>query len=435
MGPPRLLLLSVTLLLLLPVLPAVAESDASELFLEGVAAGRAGDHEQAVHHFEAARDAGLDTPQLHYNLGVSYRRIGENEAAKQAFRRAARSPEVAGPARYQLGLIALDEGDTAEAGKQFRESERVARTDRLREASRSQLASLGVPTRREPARGRAFVALEGGYDSNVAKTDETAQERTDGAFYGDLLGWGEYRLTPADAADIRISGILNTRLHAGEAEANLLYAQVGPAWHEEIGDWSTRLGFQVSEFQLDGDRVERTAELVAGAERAFPRIGDVRTRVRLGRASGGTGFGYLDGYRHDFRLALQRPQDAIPWFVRYDLIYEDRDDLDTADGGFQSASPLRQGVTAGIRPVLADGSLLEFTASYRVSRFADPDVLPDGDRVRRKDDLIRLEAGLVRPLRGEWDFAIRVSWTDNSSNRDDFEYDRVQASVGVERAF
>lgn len=427
--------LCLVLLLSALTLPVFATSDPADFFRDGVASSRAGNHEAALRQFEAAREAGLDTPQLHYNLGISYRRTGDNASAKRAFRRATHSPELAGPAHYQLGRIALYAGDAREAQRQFHAAERSAQTELLRDASRRQLAALVVSASREPRRGHAFLALEGGYDGNVAKTDETARESTEGAVYGDLLGWGEYRLMPQGVADLRVSGTFNTRRHAGEPDANLVFIQAGPAWHQRTGNWQTHLGVQVSEFQLQGDRVEHTVELVAGAEQAFPRLGDVRTRLRMGRASGGNGFDHLDGYRHDLQLALHRHQDSLPWFVRYDFVYENRDDLETADGGFQSASPMRQGLTAGIRPILADGMQLELTAGYRLSRYSDPDRLAGGESIRRKDERIRLEAGMVRQLHGAWDTAARVSWTDSSSNRAEFNYDRFQASLGVERGF
>jgi len=417
--------------------PAHAQTDAaSAAFRDGVTAAHGGDYEQALRHFEAARAAGMNTPQLHFNLGVSYHQTGNPEAARRAFREAARSPELAGPARYQIGIVALDEGDTEAARQAFLEAQEVAQTERLQEAIRRQLAALDAPpTPHTPRRGRAFVALEGGYDSNVVKTDDALRTTTDNAMFTDLLGWGQYRLTPPHAADIRISGTLNARIHPGESDADLLYVQASPTWHTRAGEWRTRLGLQADEFRLNSHRVERTAGVVAGANRAFPEIGQLRTRLRLNRTSGGSGFDHLDGYSHDLRIALHRVQDAFPWYLRYDLIHEDRDDIHNPDGTFQSASPVRHGITAGIRPVLEGGTRLEFIAGWRVSRYRDSDILATGERIRREDTRLRLEAGVLHSLTGDWNATGRIQFLDNRSNRDDFEYDRLQVSIGLERAF
>lgn len=431
----RILRICLALYFLCFAFPATAQTDPSDLFQQGVTASRAGDYQAALRHFEAARKAGMDTPQLHYNLGVSYRRTNDNESARRAFRAATRSPELAGPAYYQLGLMTRAEGNLAEARQQFRQAERAASTERLRKASRVQLTALDAAVRAQAPRGLGYIAIEGGYDDNVASVDETAQGSTESDLFGDFLAWGEYRLTPEEQADVRINGTFNTRFHPEESEANLLFIQGGVAWHQRPGQWRTRVGTGVSEFQLDGSRLERMLELVAGAERAFQGLGEVRLRARSGLASGGEGFEYLDGYRQELRLGLHRPTDTIPWFVRYQVIYEDRDDQETSDGGFQSASPLRQAILVGIRPVFRAGTRLDLTARYRVSRFADPDRLDNGETIRRKDDQIRLSAGVLQALFGEWDGAARVSWTDNDSNRDGFDYDRVQLSLGVERTF
>ncbi|MFP4616056.1 MAG: tetratricopeptide repeat protein, partial [Thiohalorhabdus sp.] len=92
------------LLLLLPTDTSAASG--SEAFEEGLAAYRADHLEKALERFEAAREAGLDQPALHHNLGTVYYRLGRYPEARRAFQRLLEDPGSTALAHYNLGLVA-----------------------------------------------------------------------------------------------------------------------------------------------------------------------------------------------------------------------------------------------------------------------------------------------------------------------------------------
>lgn len=73
---------------------AIASSSAAQslpqLFSEGNAAFFRGDHETAIARYEALVDAGVDDPDVYYNLGTAYARVGRCGFAIVALQRSLR---------------------------------------------------------------------------------------------------------------------------------------------------------------------------------------------------------------------------------------------------------------------------------------------------------------------------------------------------------
>ena len=100
---------------------AQANEAASAYYQEGRQAFRNSDYAGAVELFAAADRAGYEDLALHYNLGVSYYKLGELPEAEAAFATASTSPHLAPLAYYNLGLVALAARETEEANDWFRQ--------------------------------------------------------------------------------------------------------------------------------------------------------------------------------------------------------------------------------------------------------------------------------------------------------------------------
>lgn len=101
--------------------PAVAQETASELFAEGNRLYRDDLYWAALLRYEQAADAGMDTPLLHFNVGVAHYRARQYDRAREAFERAALDARLAVLARYNLGLVARVAGDRDDALRHFRD--------------------------------------------------------------------------------------------------------------------------------------------------------------------------------------------------------------------------------------------------------------------------------------------------------------------------
>ncbi|MEC8823973.1 MAG: tetratricopeptide repeat protein, partial [Pseudomonadota bacterium] len=91
---------------------------ASEALAQGVVQFQQGNLGQARESFQLAAELGVQSPSLHYNLGVVCYRLGDYPAARQWFSRLLDSDDRA-LATYNLGLVALADDRPGEARRWF----------------------------------------------------------------------------------------------------------------------------------------------------------------------------------------------------------------------------------------------------------------------------------------------------------------------------
>lgn len=106
---------SLVLLLALSLCQPASASLATELFEDGNRLFRDQLYWAALLRYREAREAGLDTPILHFNTGVAHYKAGQYRRAREELREAARSPELAPISHYNLGLTAYKSGESKEA--------------------------------------------------------------------------------------------------------------------------------------------------------------------------------------------------------------------------------------------------------------------------------------------------------------------------------
>jgi hypothetical protein len=184
---------------------AVGQS-AAELFAEGNALVRSGVYRTALLRYREAAAAGLESPLLHYNLGVAYYELAEYAAAADEFARAAADPSLAALATYNRGLAERAGGDAAAAGDAFAAAERQADARALRrlaQAAGESLATRSAPTSelRPPSRREADVADERAGEFRLVAAARVGQDdnvyRTPGDPYVDLADPTAPLVTPS----------------------------------------------------------------------------------------------------------------------------------------------------------------------------------------------------------------------------------------------
>ena len=116
----RRLFLPVLIACLLVAGPALAMTP-EEAFQDGNRLFRDDLYWAALLRYRQALDAGLDTPSLHYNMGVAHYRANQHIKAREALLKAAESPDFRIAARYNLGLNAYALGEKDEALRWFRQ--------------------------------------------------------------------------------------------------------------------------------------------------------------------------------------------------------------------------------------------------------------------------------------------------------------------------
>jgi tetratricopeptide (TPR) repeat protein len=111
--------IGLVLALLATALPAAAQLDSETALREGSASFRSGLYHTALVRYREAAAAGMESPLLHYNLGVTYYRLERYVEAQESLERATQDPTLGPLAAYNLGLAYRATGDSANAQRWF----------------------------------------------------------------------------------------------------------------------------------------------------------------------------------------------------------------------------------------------------------------------------------------------------------------------------
>lgn len=418
------------LLCLVPAAVADAGTKAQEAFQSAVASFRAGDYAAALRSFLAARRAGMDTPGLRYNLGVTQYRLQRYAEAETEFQVLSHEPRWAALAYYNLGLIAQRLGKTQEARTHFETAQRSATEPNLRALAGVALERLaGV----SPPRTAILFSLAGGYDSSVVLPADAAslgiQGRDD--YFAEAHAVATRRLSGSAADGWNGYGALVLRKYAELGEFDQLGWQAGASRDTSSGGSQTSVGGHLGAIYIDGHLLEQSSAADVQLRRRRDG-GDLRMRYRLAHIGGGAHYRHLDGWQHRLRGEADFALPEATLRAGYELELNDRRDLELGSD-FYSYSPTRHSVFAIAELPHVGDWRLDAYAEYRSSRYRDPHRLDGGVRVlRREDGRYALAARASRGLGGDRRLFVDYSYYRNDSNIDGYSYGRHQLMIGLE---
>ena len=412
--------------------PLAGAAEAGAHFDEAVKAFRAGDYDAALRRFLQARESGLDTPGLHYNLGVTYYRLRRYAEAESAFQSLARDPQWRALARYNLGLTAQRTGDARLARVYFDQAHRATTDPNLRQLASVALERLASASL--PPRAGTLLALGGGYDSNPAiYTDSTAPgSRNGGDYFGELLGVSTLNLGGDAALGWNAFGALVLRHYLDQDAFDLQGLRAGISRDTDADRLQTSIGGNYGVVYLDGALLEQAMALDLQARRRLEAGGDLRASYHLARIGGGSGYRQLDGWQQRVVLDTGFAWRRALWRAGIQVEIEDRRDL-ARGGEFLSYSPQRHGifVTAELPDVA--GWRADLRLDYRTSRYRDPYRLDGGSRVlEREDERTSLVLRGSREAGTDRRVFVEISHYRNDSSIDDYDYRRGQLLLGIE---
>lgn len=419
-----------------PTQPVGAATYEAQAFDQGVRAFRAGYYHAALESFLDARRAGLDTPGLRYNIGVTYYRLQRYPDAEQEFQALARDPEWAALAHYNLGLTAQRMGREQQAFEHYERAHRMTVDRNLLILAATAIERLG----RAPLLPRTrtvLASLAAGHDSNVTLSSNGEavgiSDRSD--FFVDALATANQPLNGTPTRGTHAHGALFLRKYTSLDQFDVLGMRLGLSRDADSGRWQSAVGGYLDLIYVDGDRLQHAATLDIQASRRLDAGRDVRGRYQLGRINGGGGFEYLDGWQHRFSVDGGFALAPAALRVGYQLEYDDRKDLQQGSD-FLSYSPTRHSLFAGVSWPGVGGWRTDARGEYRTSRYNDPHRLDGGTReVTREDDRYGIDLRASRRLTALRRVFIDYSYYRNNSNLGAYDYNRHQVLVGVEAVF
>jgi tetratricopeptide (TPR) repeat protein len=416
--------ISITILLwatLALSVPEVTAQETSQSFAAGSTAFGEGDYLRALAHFQAARDAGMSGPAVHYNIGVSHYKLGNYREAEAAFRRVATDyPAMRALAQYNLGLALRKQGRESEAQSFFRQARQNSTDETLSRLADAMLTAGEPVVTRRPPTWVSLVDVKLGHDDNVALRDEAslpAGQSVDSAFT-ELVA---VVTGPVSASRFHVDASAYSVRYgdAGEFDQNALHLRGA---YRRTGDrWSMEAGPHFAYSTLDGDGFEKRFGVGLGVKRDLSTNLSVGIRVVHDEIDDGDArFAFVEGSRELLGVTLDRRGESYRLTFGYDLESNDRED--------PSVSPDRDRLWMRYRHAMNAHWATDIQVSYRSSAY-------DELEVTRDEDLTDLSLGLVRNLARRWQISMNYRWSENDSNVDAFSYTRNRFGLGLTRTF
>lgn len=420
--------------LLLGLSFGVQAQTAQDIFQQGLAAARAGDSQTALSYFERAREAGLASGALFYNLGVTHYRLGQYPQARDAFERLTGHPTLGPLAWYNLGLVALKSGDRGDALTAFRQAQEQAPAGSLQKLAAGQVSELQAAEETVPGRWAGALSLGAGRDDALQDpVEQVATETSDEFSELFALGTGVIAGEPQNGWRLDLSAYAVRYRTFDEFDMSVLTGALTRAipagkWRLEVGAGGERSTFGGEPYLQEG-QLRLTARLPEGGGHTGYRF-----RYRYHEIQSlDTLYDPQEGSRHDLDLEARWIGEAGRLALIYGLEVNDREDF-VAPGLFTSYSPTRNAV--GLR---ADTDVGRWRWSgeveYRYSEYADPNRLADGRVIDREDERVRGALGVDYRLTETWQLSAEYSRTDNDSNIDDYDYEQDLVTAGLTAFF
>lgn len=413
------------MLLALPA-PGGAATAPEDLFRQGVAASREGELEEAIRYFEAAREQGLDTGALHYNLGVTYYLAGRLADAEAAFQRAADSDAMVAPALYQLGRLARERGDTQRAQGFFRRSASAARTQAL--AERARMAWRELATVIPPS--FVYFSGGGGYDSNLSLTPDDAGGVSEES---GLFVEGLALIRRPFSGPNYLRGSVYAQEFTDESDFDLIslrggIGRVGPL----ADDWRWDAYGDGRHRRFGGDTLDNALLLGVGLETRV-RGWWLNADYRFEGTRGGSDFEFLDGISHELELRLDQAG-RVGWRLSASGGTTDSDDRDTGDDFFSFSYDEFQ-LEAEYAWLVRSRTRLILGGDWRHRRY-------DGNEVRdgtvldeREDDRFGVGVAAAHRFTERWRGELSARLEERDSNVAEFDYQREVIRLQLDRRF
>jgi len=395
-----------------------AGADASALFADGERAFAAGDYQEALRLFTAARDAGSASASSYYNIGVSQYRLGDYDAAAATFETlAAEFPAFGELAEYNRGLALRADGNIAAARAAF-ERARSSSDDKIVALANAQLGAIGTAQIVDEPEWTGYFAGGLGYDDNVALLNELVLPSTGAASpLAEVLGVLTRDFGPRP---LRFDASAYAVHYPDVGDFDQTAVRLSLEAEQRLGQWTVIVGPTLGRSTLDGEGFEELIGADLRMRRSFGMGFAFEARAVYDDTNAADPrFAYLDGSRRFLRLSMQHTG-AARVRAGYDIERNAR-----ADPG---VSPSRERVSLVYQRPLSQTWTVDAAFAHRTSRYSAASV-PRDERLRE------LSLAARRELRGNWTLGVEYQWFDNDSTAPEFAYDGQRLALGLSRSF
>ncbi|MBR9871145.1 MAG: heme biosynthesis protein HemY [Gammaproteobacteria bacterium] len=381
---------------------------------------------------ESAQNKGVKSLSLSYNLGVVYYKLAEYGRSRQAFAQLVGTKQSS-LAHYNLGLIALAEGDSATARNHFKVVAANSDQPKLTKLAHAQLQKLGS-TPPAPKQWQAFLSLAAGYEDNLGLFPDTAASTLEDGFLESIGAASGYAYQDGKNA-IKWKAQFYIRDYFEEDDFNTHLLRLGTAWNHDAGRNRMSLGLEGDQLWLADSSREQRARLVAAwiTPSCSTRSLSARCQIKLEAEQIFADKPQFEAYEgQHYRLDTRYRARYGDWSgeLQYRFDFNDRKDRDIGDEFF-SVSPMRHTLGFKLSYAITRAFTVGTDASFRQSDYTHAHRFNSGETITRSDQ--RLTYHLNAQYQFDHTFAVttKLGRLSNESNIDRYQYDRETVTLGV----
>lgn len=404
------------------------------------AAFKRGDYPQALTLFREAEAAGDESEKLKFNLGVTLFKLGRYAEASEYFWQLVPEPQWRDLAQYNLGLVARRQGNQVLAAQHFRRVSEGAASPKLQRLAALQLGSNSPEPAPQARPWLAMASVNAGLDDNpyAVRNELLGEDAVGEDNFIELFAWGQYRLQGSEVDGWRLHGYGFTRRYSELDSLNLGSVSAALSRDSRWAGWGLETGAGAELVTLGGEMVSRQLQLIGRAKRDFWGA-SVQLSYIPAYYAGGESYSYLDGWRQRFAARVRRQALGADLGVYYLYDTNDRADLEQAAEDYYSYSPVRHAFGSDVRWRMFNRWELRAGVEYRYSVYDGLNrVVDDSGNVleyERESDRIKSWVSTRYRITPRFSLDGKLLNIDNRENREIYDYDKTELSLGVSYVF
>ncbi len=407
----------------------------SATFETGTRLFKEGRYSEAIDAFQQARAEGDESLLLHYNLAVSYYRLGRYRMARRHFLKLLDHRRLGPLARYNLGLVAYRLDGDKIAANWFQSSYEQSEDPDLKSLAARQLDKLRSQAPK-PSSWSSYTSASYGLEDNVTQVnDELTQVSSESDSYWDLYTSINYQYSGdrKQGTLIRLGGGLTRYNRLNQYDQDGI--NLGIYQNEPLAGWQMRYGAHYYYDRIDRSGYQQRFKLQArgtyhiGADKRFRLQYDVSRLNELD-----TAYAYLGGWRQRLRAGYLQRNGDLRLRLRYTLELNDREDFSTPTT-FISYSPTRHTFLASVRSPLTESWSARADLEYRDSDYNQTNISAGAPTAVQRDQRLRLSFYATYRYNRNIDLEVRYRYTDNQSNLVDQRYQNNLLTFSVNAFF
>ena len=407
-------------ILLLSVFFSTAQASAPTAFNQGANFFEQGHYAQAASAFEKARQQGMQSAGLFFNLASSYYKLKRYDLAKKYYLRVREYPKMRSLAEYNLALTAFKQHQDKQAKRWLTAVIQQQQHPDLVALAKKKLAKHD--TTADIKRYSLYGSISLGNDSNINIAELSATSLSDS--YTQLQLSGNYLLSSQKSSGWFADAAYYQRQHATETLFDSTELTLGISKRQRLNKWAFKYALQQSSSTYASADYQTILRLNLYAYYKLSRQQKLNFSFRYNDISSETTSLALAGSRQNIKLEYRRYHKHSNQRYSYELETNNRNDSVNS-----SFSPTRHRLRYQYFWYLDNNWRLLGDISWRQSDY------PATPTEQRNDTRWRAAATAEYRFSHNMKLKLRYSSIDNQSNLPQDSYKKQLLSLSLSKLF